>query len=69
MIKARIKIGYGRIAYLGHLLHVCNHFIVTFRLLAEPREEGLAVEELASRSNRCLEHKGWFDCTFHAIGR
>ena len=40
--------GIYRIAYLGNLLHVCNHLIVPLGLLAEPREEGLAVEGLAS---------------------
>jgi hypothetical protein len=34
---------YRQAAYLGYLLHVCDHLIVTFSLLAEPREEGLAV--------------------------
>lgn len=37
----------GDISYLGHLLHVCNHLIVALGLLAEPREESLAVGESA----------------------
>jgi hypothetical protein len=47
--ETAIKAGAAdRIAYLGNLLHVCDHFIITLGLLAEPREEGLAVGELAS---------------------
>jgi hypothetical protein len=48
-IKARAV---NRIAYLGNLLHVCDHLIITLGLLAEPREEGLAVGELASKQRR-----------------
>ena len=48
-IKARAV---NRIAYLGNLLHVCDHLIITLGLLAEPREEGLAVGELASKQER-----------------
>jgi hypothetical protein len=45
---ATIKAGtVNRIAYLGNLLHVCDHLIVTLGLLTEPREEGLAAGELA----------------------
>jgi hypothetical protein len=39
-------------AYLSNLLHICNHLIVTFGLLAEPREEGLAMRILATTSGR-----------------
>ena len=28
-------------AYLGNLLHVCNHLIVAFGLFAQPGQEGL----------------------------
>jgi len=34
--------------YLGYLLHVCDHFIISLGLLAEPRKEGLAVGILES---------------------
>jgi hypothetical protein len=63
-------VGYvERVAYLGNLLHVCNHLIVTLGLLAEPCEEGLAVNELVGRSDRCLEPKDKLNRTFHAIRR
>jgi hypothetical protein len=55
-----------RIAYLGNLLHICNHLIVTLGLLAEPREEGLAVGELASKLDRRSGSRFWIDRTFHA---
>jgi hypothetical protein len=31
------------LAYIGNLLHVSNHFIVAFGLLAEPRKKRLAI--------------------------
>ena len=62
-IKARAV---NRIAYLGNLLHVCDHLIITLGLLAEPREEGLAVGELASIPERRSGSGFWIDRTFHA---
>jgi hypothetical protein len=62
-IKARAV---NRIAYLGNLFHVCDHLIITLGLLAEPREEGLAVGELASIPERRSGSGFWIDRTFHA---
>jgi hypothetical protein len=62
-IKARAV---NRIAYLGNLLHICDHLIITLGLLAEPREEGLAVGELASIPERRSGSGFWIDHTFHA---
>jgi hypothetical protein len=39
---ASIKDG-GYLAYLGNLLHVCNHLIISLGLFAKPREEGLGL--------------------------
>jgi hypothetical protein len=65
--ESTIKAGaVDRIAYLGNLLHICNHLIVTLGLLAEPREEGLAVGELASKLDRRSGSRFWIDRTFHA---
>jgi hypothetical protein len=33
----------GWTSYLGNLLHVGDHFIVSLSLLTEPRQESLAV--------------------------
>jgi hypothetical protein len=50
-IARRVSVGYVRtgfgldrltIAYLGNLLHVGYHLIVTLGLLTEPRQESLA---------------------------
>jgi hypothetical protein len=51
--------------YLGNLLHVSNHLIISLGLFAKPREEGLAVEELAfwADDSSCL---GGFERTSHA---
>jgi hypothetical protein len=62
-IKARAV---NRIAYLGNLLHICDHLIITLGLLAEPREEGLAVGELALILERRSGSGFWIDRTFHA---